>query len=318
MIDLTPLDVRKKLGDFGKTLRGYDPQEVDTFLELVAERMEVLVKELLQLRDRGDHLEGRVAEQEGKQKAIQDALVTAQTLREDVKQQADREVDLLRREAQGDADRALELAQSDAQRISDDAQSRADHILNDATQMLAERRAVIEELERRRLKLLKALRSMLERELDEVEIEEGRPPLDMSGLDAAATFDSSITSISGAAPLYEEAPVTEPDSVITPIDEAPSFAEGGPSLDMMEGTTNVVGEDAPDEEAAQELATGVPTLDEILDEAGGEGPSSDAADSPEDDDPSEELEASTDDESKTDSLWLSALRRDRPEADQDT
>ncbi len=40
MIDLTPLDVRKKRGDFGKGLRGYDPQEVDGFLELVAERME--------------------------------------------------------------------------------------------------------------------------------------------------------------------------------------------------------------------------------------------------------------------------------------
>ncbi len=50
MIDLTPLDVRKKRGDFGKGLRGYDPQEVDAFLELVAERMEVLVKENLAFR----------------------------------------------------------------------------------------------------------------------------------------------------------------------------------------------------------------------------------------------------------------------------
>ena len=32
MIDLTPLDVRKKRGDFRKMLRGYDPQEVDSFL----------------------------------------------------------------------------------------------------------------------------------------------------------------------------------------------------------------------------------------------------------------------------------------------
>ena len=44
MIDLTPLDVRKKRGDFGKGLRGYDPAEVDGFLELVGERMEELVK----------------------------------------------------------------------------------------------------------------------------------------------------------------------------------------------------------------------------------------------------------------------------------
>lgn len=45
MIHLTPLDVRKKQGDFRKILRGYDPEEVDTFLDLVAERMEVLVKQ---------------------------------------------------------------------------------------------------------------------------------------------------------------------------------------------------------------------------------------------------------------------------------
>ena len=37
MIDLTPLDVRNKRGDFKKLMRGYDPQEVDVFLEIAAE-----------------------------------------------------------------------------------------------------------------------------------------------------------------------------------------------------------------------------------------------------------------------------------------
>ncbi len=348
MIDLTPLDVRKKLGDFGKSLRGYDPQEVDTFLELVAERMEVLVKEILQLRDRGDHLEGRVAEQEGREKAIQEALVTAQTLREDVKQQAEREGDLLQREAQAGAERVLESAQSDAQRVINETQGRVDLILSDAMQVLSERRSVIEELERRRHKLLKALRSMLERELDEVEVEEGRPGLDMSDLDIMAAIDTSITSISDGSTgvardtLSEEESgvqdigMPEADSVITPIDKAPSFNEGEPSLeepslDMMEGTTDVIGlEEA--EEAGEDVEAGVPTLDEILDEAGEGEPSAEAVEESEQEDESdtsEELEASPDEaspedeaspdeESKTHSLWLSALRRDRSEADQDT
>ena len=56
MIDLTPLDVRKKRGDFGKALRGYDAEEVDAFLELVSERMEELVKENLQLSERTERL----------------------------------------------------------------------------------------------------------------------------------------------------------------------------------------------------------------------------------------------------------------------
>ena len=51
MIDLTPLDVRKKRGDFRRILRGYEPEEVDTFLQLVAERMEELVKENVSPRE---------------------------------------------------------------------------------------------------------------------------------------------------------------------------------------------------------------------------------------------------------------------------
>ena len=44
MIDLTPLDVRNKRGDFKKKLGGgYDSQEVDTSLELVPEGLELLV-----------------------------------------------------------------------------------------------------------------------------------------------------------------------------------------------------------------------------------------------------------------------------------
>ena len=49
MIDLTPLDVRNKRGDFKRLMRGYDPQEVDVFLEMTADRLEVLVRENLQL-----------------------------------------------------------------------------------------------------------------------------------------------------------------------------------------------------------------------------------------------------------------------------
>ena len=56
MIDLTPLDVRKKRGDFKKSLRGYDPLEVDGFLELVAERMEELVKANMTLEERAQRV----------------------------------------------------------------------------------------------------------------------------------------------------------------------------------------------------------------------------------------------------------------------
>ena len=161
MIDLTPLDVRKKRGDFGKGLRGYDPQEVDTFLELVAERMEVLVQENVAFRGRVGDLEETVVAQQGREQAIQDALVTAQELRQDVKKQAHREANLLEREAQG----------------------KIDLMIGESEKLLSEHRAALQELERKRERFLKAFRSLLERELDTVKVEFGLPPLEGVTLD---------------------------------------------------------------------------------------------------------------------------------------
>jgi cell division initiation protein len=161
MIDLTPLDVRKKRGDFAKALRGYEAQEVDVFLELVAECMEALVKENLQLRERSERLGEQVKGQEGREQAVQEALVTAQELRQGVKEQAEREAALLEREACG----------------------RIEKMMQEADALLNERRAALEELERHRTRFLKAFRTLLEREMDSVEVESARTPLGEGVLD---------------------------------------------------------------------------------------------------------------------------------------
>ena len=161
MIDLTPLDVRKKRGDFAKGLRGYDPQEVDGFLELIAERMEVLVKENLTFREKIDQLGEKVVVQEEREQAVQEALVTAQELRQDVKKQALREAKLVEREAR----------------------ARIAGMIEESEKLLTEHSSVLKELERHRDRFLKAFRAFLERELDTVEVELGRAPLEDVTLD---------------------------------------------------------------------------------------------------------------------------------------
>ncbi|MDH3222464.1 MAG: DivIVA domain-containing protein [Gemmatimonadota bacterium] len=196
MIDLTPLDVRKKRGDFKKMLRGYDPQEVDTFLELVAERLEALVKEGLALKERTDMLAEQVKIQEGREKAIQEALVTAQTLREDIAQQASREAESVRAQAKREAEMVTRQAEAEARQIRESARSEVANIRQQAvgdTELLRkkteaelerltheleglieEKTGLIDELERKRTRFLRAFRSLLERELDAVAIEEGK------------------------------------------------------------------------------------------------------------------------------------------------
>ena len=166
MIDLTPLDVRKKRGDFRRILRGYDPEEVDTFMDLVAERFEELVRENLILREVPNAL-APGGSLEGREKAVQEALVSAQKLREDVKDQSRRDVDLF----VGQAIRVAEFLKAEA-----DAEIR--RRLGEAEGLIRERQRALEDLERSRLKFLKSFRGLLEREMDAVDVEESRRPLE--------------------------------------------------------------------------------------------------------------------------------------------
>ena len=164
MIELTPLDIRKKRGDFAKALRGYDPQEVDIFLELLAERVEGLLRENLRLRERTERLAEHVAANESREHAVQEALVTVRELGRQVREQAEREGRMLEREAQG----------------------RITRMVHDAERLLDERQTALEELERRRIRFLRAFRVLLERELDVVEMESHRTPA------GGVTFDMKV------------------------------------------------------------------------------------------------------------------------------
>ncbi len=173
MIDLTPLDVRNKRGDFKKILRGYDPQEVDVFLELVAERLEDLVRENIKLRERSETLQQQVSSQSGRERAVQEALVTAQELRSDIRSQAQREAELI-----------LSEARSQAREIQSEAERRVER-----------QGEAVAELERRRMRFLRAFRQLLEREMDVVEVEEERAPLDERPIDI---------DLGGGKPVEEE------------------------------------------------------------------------------------------------------------------
>lgn len=152
MIDLTPLDVRKKKGDFSRALRGYDPAVVDGFLDLVAERMEELVRENLALRERSGALADTVAGFREREQAMNEALVSAQQLREELRSQASRDSELLLREARGEAEQIRAAAQREAAEAAE-----------------ARRR-----VEGQRLRFLRSFRAFVERQLGEIEMEEER------------------------------------------------------------------------------------------------------------------------------------------------
>jgi len=114
---LTPLDVRRY--EFGKALRGYDPERVNQFRDQVAEELERLsrLNQDLDAKARGFHEQLRAFRE--RDKAINDALISAQQLRSEIREQAEKEAQLILREARADADRVGEEMRSEIRRLQD-------------------------------------------------------------------------------------------------------------------------------------------------------------------------------------------------------
>ena len=146
MIDLTPLEVRQKKGDFRRGMRGYDPELVNDFLDLVADRMEELVKDNMALRDSVEALEAEVVAYREKERALSDALMTAQKLREDARSHAEKEGELMIREARLAAESARE----------------------EAVRSLAREEEALRLARARRTQLVQSFRALLEREMREL------------------------------------------------------------------------------------------------------------------------------------------------------
>ncbi|HUO52973.1 MAG TPA: DivIVA domain-containing protein [Gemmatimonadaceae bacterium] len=113
---LTPLDIRRF--DFGsRAFRGYDAQKVEDFRNQVADELERLTKlnQELDQKARGFHEQLRAFRE--RDKALNDALVSAQQLRAEMKEQADKEAQLILREARAEADRMMDAAKSEIRRL---------------------------------------------------------------------------------------------------------------------------------------------------------------------------------------------------------
>ncbi len=108
---LTALDVRRY--DFGKSLRGYDPERVEQFREQVAEEMDRLSKLAQDFEGKAKGFHEQLKAFRERDKAINEALVSAQQLRGEIREAAERDAALVVREAQVQADEAMEAARNE-------------------------------------------------------------------------------------------------------------------------------------------------------------------------------------------------------------
>lgn len=106
---ITPLDIQQMV--FQVRLRGYDRDEVNRFLEEVAQTVESLNRENAGLRERIVSLEQQVAELKRTELTLSNTLVSAQSLADDVKRSAQRDAELIVKEAELKAGELFRQAQ---------------------------------------------------------------------------------------------------------------------------------------------------------------------------------------------------------------
>jgi cell division initiation protein len=127
MPKLTPLDIRKQ--EFPQRFRGYDPEEVDTFLDLIADDAEQITTERNQLLERVSTLETQLAEFREIERSLRDALVMAEKMSAEVSESAQRRIESMLREAEVKSYSIIGEAEAKGRDIIMDAENRRRSLL---------------------------------------------------------------------------------------------------------------------------------------------------------------------------------------------
>ncbi len=112
---ISPMDIQKQT--FGPKLRGIDPEEVRSYLTLVAEEVAALQRERDALDQEVQMLRSLIDEHRQREQILKNTLLTAQRVSEEIKENARKQSESVVKEAELQADRLLELAQARAHEV---------------------------------------------------------------------------------------------------------------------------------------------------------------------------------------------------------
>ena len=152
---ITPIDIRNH--GFRQRIAGYDRDDVDAFLRMVAEDYEAALRDVEVAQAKIHGLEARVADLLTSEQLLKETLTTAQMLVDDLKQTAIKEAEILVGQAEIQGEKVLEAAHRRAAQLAED----------------------IREMKRLRTRLAGSLRSTIERHLEMLgQLEEDPPGCD--------------------------------------------------------------------------------------------------------------------------------------------
>ncbi len=116
-MSLSPNEILEK--EFRARFRGYDPEEVDSFLEEISEIMTSLIKEKNVLKDQLIAYKDQLAEMKKREEEFREVMTSAHKLSEKMKSQAEKDAALMHERAKLDAERIVADAHQEAVQLEE-------------------------------------------------------------------------------------------------------------------------------------------------------------------------------------------------------
>lgn len=138
MSSLTPQDIQSQ--QFTVRFRGFDVDEVDNFLEKVADDFLTLIQENKQLKERLEELTGNLKNYREQERSFQKAIVSAQQI-----------VDTMKEQSRQEAEQIVAKAREQAGQLTDEAQRE-----------VAAQERLLDEFKRQKQQIKNELRTLLQ------------------------------------------------------------------------------------------------------------------------------------------------------------
>jgi cell division initiation protein len=240
---IRPIDIRRK--EFRNGFRGYDANQVDDFLDTVADEFERNYNENQRMREETNSLRERLQQFEDLEGSIRAALVHAEQAANDLRRSANREAEDVRQSARREAEFTIKDAQSRSHQMLADSASRIERVQDSYEALQDAKRSFANDFRH----LLKTYMEMMEN----MEVSSARE-IEAS---LAERLDTESVAVVREAAAQQE-PAGDPE------DEAPAFGttDAGDLDDPAAATRPIETVAAPEaaSQAAPQSASGDETL----------------------------------------------------------
>lgn len=234
---ITPMDIHNKT--FSRQIRGYSQDEVNSFLEELAQDYERIYREHREMEEEMDTIKTKLRNYEKMEATMSNTLVMAQETADNVKKNAHKEAELSIREAQNEAHKIVSDAETARRRMNADILKTQGDMNLYIEKLLSNFKSA--------LSLIEAAKAAQAPQ----PVEDGTAPKAAPAPEAAP----AETSAAEAAPSEAAAPEAEPaeEEKEAPADKEEEQAAGGNLFDQAAATVAPAEEKAaPSDEAAPE------------------------------------------------------------------